>query len=332
MTDCREFELWIDRAHAGELDENERELLLAHLETCTACSDLFDLLGRVRAEGEVPEPAADRFAAMRRAVVAELARPAVVPFPAPTPAPSGWRLSPALAAGLAFLLLAAGWLLGSRGVPRAAERSAAVSDPSSAAGPASAAVDRRLTGEIRTAAVRNTRFEDVENSPFVYSNVAVEELAGARVRLSFDVARHLDLELAKSDPLVTEVLVQSLVGSSSVGTRIRAVGLAGDRDLAMDPKVEQALLVAMRSDENLGVRLLAQSRLAERAGDPDVRAAMLAILENEPSVQMRLAAIDYLTRDRVQPDELERAIGRGPSEGDSALYQSARSYIQRSDS
>ncbi|MEZ5312647.1 MAG: zf-HC2 domain-containing protein [Thermoanaerobaculia bacterium] len=135
MTDCREFEPRIDRAHAGELDENERELLLAHLETCTDCSDLFDLLGRVRAEGEVPEPAADRFAAMRRAVVAELARPAVVPFPAPTPAPSGWRLSPALAAGLAFLLLAAGWLLGSRGVPRAAERSAFVADPS-AAGPA----------------------------------------------------------------------------------------------------------------------------------------------------------------------------------------------------
>jgi len=72
-------------------------------------------------------------------------------------------------------------------------------------------------------AARNADFEDVANSPYVYSNVQVGESSGEKIRLSFDVSRHLDLDLAKSDPLVTEVLVQSLIQPASIGTKLKAI-------------------------------------------------------------------------------------------------------------
>jgi hypothetical protein len=318
MESCRDFESLIDRAQLEDLAESERDRLLEHLEGCDACSELFDLLGRVRGEADLSGPSADELGAMRRAVLAELGLPS---RPAsrrqPTAAAGRWSRW-ALAAALGLVLVGGGVALGLRlaGPGRAgagADGGGVLSD------------DRRLATEIREAAVRNRRFEDVENSPFVYSNVAIEKAAGGRLRLSFDVARHLDLELAESDPLASEILVQALVESSTIGTRIQVIGLAGE---AMSPKVKRAILVAMGSDENLGVRLSAQAKLAASAGDPEISAAMLAVLEREPSVQMRLAAIDYLTRNDVRPEVLERAIGAGPEAGEGAVYVRAQPYLR----
>ena len=333
MESCREFESLIDRARAEELPEHELEPLLAHLEACSGCSELFDLLGELRAGAAPPEPAAGELTTMRRAVLAELAQPQDRPFAPRGGAPVAGRRALALAAGIVFLLLAGGWWLGRNAMGQSDGGSVARRLGIGGTGATGGTSDtRRLTGEIRAAAVQNRQFEDVENSLFLFSNVEVEEVSGGRLHLNFDVSRHLDLELEKNDPLVTEILVQSLIGASSVGTRIRAVGLAGSGAQPIDPKVERALLVAVRSDENLGVRLLAQAKLAERAGDPAVHAAMLAILEQEPSVQMRLAAIEFLTRDHIRPEDLERAIGSGPEPGENAVYQLAKSYLHRNDS
>ncbi|MFN7940793.1 MAG: zf-HC2 domain-containing protein [Thermoanaerobaculia bacterium] len=318
MDSCRDFESLIDRAQVEDLAPAERDRLLEHLESCEACSEVFDLLGRVRGEADLSGPSAEELAGVRHAVLAELGSPA---RPAsrrrPTAAGGRWRRM-ALAAGLGLVLVGGGVALGLR--LAAPGRAGA-----SAAGRGALSDDRQLAAAIREAAVRNRRFEDVENSPFVYSNVAIEKAPGERLRLSFDVARHLDLELAESDPLASEILVQALVESSAIGTRIQVIGLAGE---AMSPKVKRAILVAMGSDENLGVRLSAQAKLAAAGDDPEISAAMLAVLEKEPSVQMRLAAIDYLTRNHVHPEVLERAIGAGPEAGEGAVYVRAQPYLR----
>ncbi len=219
----------------------------------------------------------------------------------------------ALLAGAAF---AAGMLAGNG---REAARIAAA--PPATIEPAGAP---RLAGEIRQAAARHTQLADVADSPFTYSEVRVRPLDGGRVRLSFDVSRHLDLELDRRDPLVADVLVQAMTASSSVGTRIDAIDFAGRE---VEPRVLEALLVTMRHDPNLGVRLEAQTRLAELPRQPAIERAMLAVLAEDDEVQMRLGAVDYLARGRVAPERLERALDRAGSDDSAAVRARAARYL-----
>jgi hypothetical protein len=94
----------------------------------------------------------------------------------------------------------------------------------------------------------------------------------------------------------------------------------------LDPKIRGALVKAMLQDPNLGVRLQAQEKLAQRPGDAEIEAAQLAVLENEESVRMRLVAIDYLTRSRVDPDRLEKAVEAGAPDGRVKASEYIRSF------
>jgi len=317
MSDCVEFEGLIDREHAGEaLTSAERERLAAHLESCRSCDELFDLVGTLRVADDGDEPADEELASMRARVRTALARPVVVPFRRRT---SGW-LPAAAAAAAALAGMALGWTLGSHEPPRPAGGAVAGFE-----GDAPFAAPR-LTGELRRAAVRHASFEQTSDSPFFYRNVRVSPAAAGRVRLGFDVSRHLDLELAQDDPLLAEVLVQAMVEPDSIGTRLAAIDAAPP---ALDPKVRRALIVAMRRDANLAVRLRAQERLAAVAGDEAITGAMLEVLADEESVEMRFAAIDYLAGNRIAPEQLEQAIRAGDRAGDRALLVHARDYLSR---
>jgi hypothetical protein len=163
-------------------------------------------------------------------------------------------------------------------------------------------------------------------SPFLYTNVHVTERNAGMVNLSFDVSRHLDLTLKKRDPLVAEVLVQSLIEPSGVGARLNAIAIA---DNVPDSKIKKSLIVAMLHDDNLAVRMTAQSKLVEHPGDPEIVESLLAVVKQEPSVRMRLVAIDYLTNLRIQPERLRRAITAGTPEGSEAVLVKAGPYLNQ---
>jgi hypothetical protein len=143
--------------------------------------------------------------------------------------------------------------------------------------------------------------------------------------LSFDVSTHLELVRDKSDPLVAEILVQSLVNPAPVGTRLEAISLVR----SMEPKVRGALIAAMLEDESLPVRIAALEKLVGQPIDPATEAAFLKVLEIEESVQMRLLAIDYLAKERVAPEVLESAILAGQPEAGSALFVRAQDYFAK---
>jgi len=307
MESCREFEELIDRAHAGEAGAVERERLAAHLESCSSCDELFDLLGQLAGEAASDEPSEHQLARMRRGVHAGLH----------ASRRDGWRpgrrwVWAALLSGAAF---AAGLVVGGgRGMP-----SDAPAEP--VRGLANAP---ELAGEMRRVAARHAQLADVADSPFTYADVQVRQLEGGRVRLAFDVSRHLDLELDRRDPLVADVLVQAMTASSSVGTRIEAIDFAGNE---LEPRVKQALLVAMRRDPNLGVRLEAQARLAALPHDDEIERGMLDVLAEDAEVQMRLGAVDYLARVRVAPDRLEHALARSDRNDNPAVRVRAARYL-----
>jgi hypothetical protein len=281
---------------------------MEHVSACGECGAHFDLVEEIAARAAA-EPDDEDFLAMRRGVLRAIREERTA---------SWWRRLPHAAAvsfavAGAALFLALGWIGG-----RAGAGSLDVARP--AGGNPDIVLAKQMQREART----NDALEDVENSPFRYANVRMEQVEDGRVRLGFDVSRHLELTLPKSDPLVTEVLVQSMLDAGSVGTKLQAIDQAEN---VLDPKIRGALVKTMLADPNLGVRLQAQQRLVERPGDREIADALVSVLENEESVQMRLIAIDYLTRSRIDPDRLEKAVEAGEPSGRGAVRVKAREYI-----
>ncbi|CAM2009880.1 hypothetical protein [Acanthopleuribacter pedis] len=141
---------------------------------------------------------------------------------------------------------------------------------------------------------------DLRNLPYVYDNIAITPTPGNQVHLSFDMATHVSLVRPADDPLVREMLVNALMDRESLNNRLHAVQLS---DPTMSPEVKQALVIAMRQDGELSVRLKAMAKLAPFGEEPLVSQALMEVLKNDESVQMRLNALDYL-------------MGSNPAKGD----------------
>lgn len=284
MSDCARFESMIERYLASDLDPKGVSELLAHAADCETCGGLLALHGDLAEAGRsVPEPDdADLDRRQERVLRAIGLRRARRPL----------RYA-ALAAGV-MLPLALGVVLG-RALPR------------SGSGP-------RLLEALHAEAASNQGLTDVEDSPFTYSNVSYSRLEGDRVALDFDVTTHLTAVESKRSPLVREVLAQSLLNPASVGERLKAMSFA-----AADPKLEKAVLFALRNDESVAVRLSALTVLVGRLDDEEVRGAMIAALRSDPSVQVRLAALESLASHRVDPRRIRDAVHDRPEAGNEAL-------------
>ena len=127
---------------------------------------------------------------------------------------------------------------------------------------------------------------------------------------------HLATLESTRSPLVREVVAQSLLNPSSLGERLKAMSFAAG---VAEPKLEQAVLFALRRDESVAVRLAALTVLVGRLDDEEVRSALITALRDDPSVQVRLAALESLTSHRVDPRRIREAIRERPEPGNEPL-------------
>jgi len=283
VSDCARYESLIERYLASDLDPKGMSDLLAHAAGCEGCRRLLAVHGELeRAGSAVPEPdEADLERRQVRVLAGIQRRRALRPLRAA-----------AIAAGL-ILPFGVGVLFG-RALPQ----------------------KTRWMDALHAEASANRGLSDVEDSPFNYSNVSYRRLGGDRVALDFDVTTHLTTVESKDSPLVREVLVQSLLNPATVGERLKAMSFAAG---GLDPKLEKAVLFALRNDESLAVRLAALTILVGRLDDEEVRSALIASLRDDPSVQVRLAALESLASHRVDPKRIREAIRERPEPGNEAL-------------
>ena len=286
MSDCARFESTIERYLTSDLDPKGVSELLAHAAGCEGCRGLLALHGDLAEAGRsVPDPDEAELDHRQDRVLRGIGRArARRPF----------RYA-AIAAGL-ILPFALGVLLG-RGLPKPGTTS-------------------RLIDALHLEAASNHGLTDIEDSPFTYSNVSYSRLAGDRIALDFDVTTHLTAVESQRSPLVREVLAQSLLNPASVGERLKAMSFAAS---GLEPKLEEAVLFALRNDESVAVRLSALTVLVARLDDDEVRRAMIAVLRDDPSVQVRLAALESLASHRVDPHRIRDAIRERPEAGNEAL-------------
>lgn len=289
MSDCSRYESMLERYLASDLDAQGVSELLAHGAACEGCRRLLATHGDLTEAGAgVPEPDEADLELVQERVWRNIKRRRVR---------RPLRVA-AIAAGV-ILPFAVGLILG-RALPGRAN-----------GGPSS-----RLMEALHGEAASNLGLTDVEDSPFTYSNVSYRRLAGDRVALEFDVTTHLATVESIRSPLVREVLAQSLLNPSSVGERLKAMSFAAS---GLEPKLEEAVLFALRNDESVAVRLAALTVLVGRLDDEEVRSALMAALRDDPSVQVRLAALESLTSHRVDPRLIREAIRVRPGSGNEAL-------------
>ncbi|HKQ62470.1 MAG TPA: hypothetical protein VJS92_14360 [Candidatus Polarisedimenticolaceae bacterium] len=282
MNECARFEAMLD-APTPEA--------LAHYAGCESCRDLLALHRELEELGETAEePSEEAFSAMSARVLASAGGASRT-----APRVPAWGYAAALAASV---LIFAGGLLFGRALMRGGTGTP------------------RLVAAIGAEAASNRDLADVENSRFTYSNVSLRSAGPDRVLLDFDVTTHVRLEEPVGSELAREAIVQALLDRSSTGARLRALSYAGS---SLEPKVREAMILSLRSDPSLAVRLKALELLADHLRQSDVKEAVLATLRDDDSVQMRLLALDALAAHRVDRDLIRDVIHEGARPGDEAL-------------
>lgn len=303
MRECDSIQQLLDGYVYRELDAPTMRLVESHLATCDECRGVVDVMKAVAARGAELEPTEFELASNRRRV-AEAIR-------AEGKTHRRFGVSRYLWAAAAVIVFIVAVAIRFGTDERHGRPAVAAGDP--------------IASAIKLAASDNKDLRSIEESPYTYENVKVTPTEDGKLALSFDVSRHMEMTLPREHPLVTEVLVQSMLSQSSLGTKLDAISYAGS---PIDPRVRGALIKSMQYDEDFAVRLQAQARLAEQKNDADIVVAMLTVLERESSVQMRLQAIDYLAASRVEAKRVETALVKGPEEGRSAVALRASERIQ----
>jgi hypothetical protein len=294
MTECTQYEPLIELMLAEEIEPGQLDRLLSHAEDCAGCRQFVDLHYQLQEPALTPElPSEAGFSAMRRTVLRQISEDRKTGTPGLASLSRFFKLLSvppvryAAAAALLLVVLFTGVYTGRNTLPL------------------SPAAQPSMLADLRSEAVKNAQLSDVENSDYLYSNVDFREVDENVVAVSFDVTRHIEVARNNDDPMVQEILAQSLMNPAPISSRLNALNQAGK---VQDRKVQQALIFAMRNDPDTAVRLRAQSVLISYPSDTELQTAMMAVLGDEESVQMRMRALDYLAVSDLSPARFDTVL------------------------
>jgi hypothetical protein len=124
-----------------------------------------------------------------------------------------------------------------------------------------------------------------------------QRLQGSDVEFTFDVVTPIHMKGSVNDPAIQRVLAQALMNDQNPGARLRTVSAIVEQGEALkssDTEIKTALLDAVKSDPNVGVRKQALQALKRFPLDREVKDALIFVLKNEENPGIRIEAIAYL--------------------------------------
>ncbi len=154
------------------------------------------------------------------------------------------------------------------------------------------------------------------------------------VVVTYEQVRSVRLHGTLNDPAVMHVLARALVNGDNAGVRLRALEAVAATDRpTRGREVRAALLLALTTDPNVGVRRQALGALRRMPPDTGVRDALLQVLMHDTNPGLRIAAInalDSLGTTVALTDEATRSSLRQLVARDENLYVQvkARSLLE----
>ena len=137
------------------------------------------------------------------------------------------------------------------------------------------------------------------------SNVHVldGDAADGEVELLYDLVRPVRLKAGMDDQRVRKILAHAILNGGNPGVRLNAINvLHTGGNAAPQGDVKQALLGALISDPNAGVRRRALEVLQRLPFDEDIKSALIFVLAHDENPGLRVAAMNYLTAFAVDGD------------------------------
>ncbi len=114
------------------------------------------------------------------------------------------------------------------------------------------------------------------------------------LKFSFNVVRRYEMKGSIENRDIQKILAYALVNSDNPGIRLRTIGMI-DASGKPDKEVEDALIEAVKTDDNAGVRREALLSLDKLPFDTRIKEAMLFVLQHDKNPGMRVAAINFLS-------------------------------------
>lgn len=156
--------------------------------------------------------------------------------------------------------------------------------------------------------------DNIENSGVKISNIKIPTsiTGGGEIEISFDAIKPISYKGTADDPFVQRLLANALVTESNPGLRLRTVNTIASQAESVsfkpDPKVKDALITALKVDENPAVRKEALNVLMKFPFDEEIRDAFLFTLSNDRNSGMRVSAINALAQLKIQGTSLDDKI------------------------
>ena len=288
----RNYESLIVLSIYDEITPEEKSALQKHIESCSRCSEYSNKLMRFFRERRLGSAAiTEQFIDkarndLRRALAEEAGeaarRHAVIKFRRQ----NGWLAAgvPAYSLGVVALVMflagaVAGYLFlnGSYG-------------ENGRMGAVASQISGRTSDDVAIADVRFLSTDD----------------RSGRVKFSFDLIRRYEMDGSLDDKNVQKILAFALVNSDNPGVRLRTIGML-DASVKPDREIEDALVRALKTDDNAGVRREALLSLNRFPFNDRIREALLYVLQNDKNPGMRVAAINSLAGKELNLDS-----GTGP--------------------
>ena len=145
------------------------------------------------------------------------------------------------------------------------------------------------------AAVATERGETrVTNLHFISQDPAKEQ-----VDFTFDMVTPIHVQGSTNDLAVQKVLAQALLNDQNPGARLKTVSALAsqvEQSKLPDREIKAALIQALKTDVNVGVRKEALATLEKLPLDQDIKQAFLYVLKHETNPAMRIEVINYLEK------------------------------------
>ena len=287
MKKCKEYQILFEKLIAGNISDEEYSELKKHMSSCAECSGLHDTIVVLsKSENTIEKANEIDFNIMRQKVIETIEKAKENSFSAKTQ-----KLMESIIVylkkpeyAMAAITLIVGFFLG-RALPP---------DENGIAG--------GFLKQISSIAEQNTFFTDSQKSSYRFSNVTLKEMDNDKISMRFDVSTSLDVIREKNDPLVKEVLTQTMMEPENVGSNLRAISYTEN---IVDNKIKQALIYSMHNAPIAAVRLKSMEGLLKYEIDPELQEAFVDVLLEENIIKMNLLAIDYLTQNKYDADSLK---------------------------
>ena len=170
---------------------------------------------------------------------------------------------------------------------------------------------------------------DITNVQFVDSDAT-----DGSVEFVFDAVRAIHVKGAIEDPRVQKVLAYAVVNDQNPGVRLRAINTVGEfAPPKGESEIKRALVIALKSDPNTGVRKEAYTALMKYPFDGDIKQALIHVLTHDENPAMRIEAIERLESSLQSSDRSDRELvnvfkARMENDENTFIRERARTVIE----